>query len=198
MRPLPLVIMQIAQRRCNVCGGSGLVQRGEYYFRCGGCGKYPFPLCVLSRTLLPWWQEQPPGIVKFQVLVLVKLCIISGACSDHQVATSGSLEPKRYLPQEYMHCSISGTCLQVSLRDICFIIEPDQELFSFVDQQHMMAIHTPEILLKIVHFLRVMLLWFPVSGGFLPWQSWRRLFSGRWPHCTPNNFGCYLVWVLVS
>lgn len=54
MRPLPLVIMQIAQRRCNVCGGSGLVQRGEYYFRCGGCGKYLFPLCVLSRTLLPW------------------------------------------------------------------------------------------------------------------------------------------------
>jgi hypothetical protein len=92
---------------------------------------------------------------------------------------SGSLEPKRYLPQEYMHCSISGTCLEVSLRDICFIIEPDQELFSFVDQQHMMAIHTPEILLKIVHFLRVMLLWFPVSGGFLPWQSWRRFFSGR-------------------
>jgi hypothetical protein len=78
-----------------------------------------------------------------------------------------------------MHCSISGTCLQVSLRDICFIIEPDQELFSFVDQQHMMAIHNPEILLKIVHFPRVMLLWFPVSGGFLPWQSWRRFFSGR-------------------
>jgi hypothetical protein len=127
MRPLPLVIIQIAQRRCNVCGGSGLVQRGEYYFRCGGCGKYLFPLCVLSRTLLPWWQEQPPGIVKFQVLVLVKMCTISGACSDHQVATSGSLEPKRYLPQEYMHCSISGTRLQVSLRDICFIIEPDQE-----------------------------------------------------------------------
>ncbi|KAH9575965.1 hypothetical protein CY35_01G138400 [Sphagnum magellanicum] len=30
----------IAQRRCNVCGGSGLVQRGEYYFRCGGCGGF--------------------------------------------------------------------------------------------------------------------------------------------------------------
>jgi hypothetical protein len=107
------------------------------------------------------------------------LCTISGACFDHQGATSGSLEPKRYLPQEYMHSSISGTCLQVSLTDICFIIEPDQELFSFVDQQNMMAIHTPEILLKIVHFLKVMLLWFPVSGGFLPWQSWRRFFSGR-------------------
>ncbi|XP_042490502.1 uncharacterized protein LOC122070426 isoform X2 [Macadamia integrifolia] len=27
----------VAQRRCEVCGGSGLVQREKYYFRCPGC-----------------------------------------------------------------------------------------------------------------------------------------------------------------
>nr|QEE59957.1 hypothetical protein [Betula platyphylla] len=28
----------IAQKRCEVCGGSGLVLRDKYYFRCPGCG----------------------------------------------------------------------------------------------------------------------------------------------------------------
>ncbi|XP_015902615.3 uncharacterized protein LOC107435503 [Ziziphus jujuba] len=30
----------IAQRRCEVCGGSGLVQKNEYYVRCPGCGGF--------------------------------------------------------------------------------------------------------------------------------------------------------------
>ncbi|KAI5078195.1 hypothetical protein GOP47_0008019 [Adiantum capillus-veneris] len=29
-----------AQRNCNVCGGSGLVKRDEYYFRCYSCGGF--------------------------------------------------------------------------------------------------------------------------------------------------------------
>ncbi|KAK1305795.1 hypothetical protein QJS10_CPA10g01852 [Acorus calamus] len=30
----------VAQRRCEVCGGSGLVQRKEFYIRCPGCGGF--------------------------------------------------------------------------------------------------------------------------------------------------------------
>ncbi|XP_043690812.1 uncharacterized protein LOC122641593 [Telopea speciosissima] len=30
----------VAQRRCQVCGGSGLVLRDKYYFRCPGCGGF--------------------------------------------------------------------------------------------------------------------------------------------------------------
>ncbi|GAB4846011.1 hypothetical protein Ancab_025015 [Ancistrocladus abbreviatus] len=30
----------VAQRRCGVCGGSGLVQREKYYFRCPSCGGF--------------------------------------------------------------------------------------------------------------------------------------------------------------
>ncbi|XP_030526782.1 uncharacterized protein LOC115738047 [Rhodamnia argentea] len=30
----------IAQRKCEVCGGSGLVLRDKYYFRCPGCGGF--------------------------------------------------------------------------------------------------------------------------------------------------------------
>ncbi|KAH7276572.1 hypothetical protein KP509_39G012500 [Ceratopteris richardii] len=29
-----------AQRKCTVCGGSGLVKREEYYFRCYSCGGF--------------------------------------------------------------------------------------------------------------------------------------------------------------
>eukprot|EP00250_Pteridium_aquilinum_P000832 c11002_g1_i1 orf=264-629(-) len=29
-----------AQRKCIVCGGSGLVKRDEYYFRCYSCGGF--------------------------------------------------------------------------------------------------------------------------------------------------------------
>nr|DAD23604.1 TPA_asm: hypothetical protein HUJ06_025067 [Nelumbo nucifera] len=32
----------VAQRRCQFCGGSGLVLRGKYYFRCPGCGFLPW------------------------------------------------------------------------------------------------------------------------------------------------------------
>ncbi|XP_059444401.1 uncharacterized protein LOC132176262 [Corylus avellana] len=30
----------MAQKRCEVCGGSGLVLRDKYYFRCPGCGGF--------------------------------------------------------------------------------------------------------------------------------------------------------------
>ncbi|XP_002274080.2 uncharacterized protein LOC100250451 isoform X1 [Vitis vinifera] len=30
----------VAQKRCGVCGGSGLVLRDKYYFRCPGCGGF--------------------------------------------------------------------------------------------------------------------------------------------------------------
>ncbi|PON94104.1 hypothetical protein TorRG33x02_101430 [Trema orientale] len=30
----------IAQKRCEVCGGSGLVLKKEYYVRCPGCGGF--------------------------------------------------------------------------------------------------------------------------------------------------------------
>ncbi|KAL7249130.1 hypothetical protein ACSBR1_011322 [Camellia fascicularis] len=30
----------VAQRKCGVCGGSGLVLRDKYYFRCPGCGGF--------------------------------------------------------------------------------------------------------------------------------------------------------------
>ncbi|KAJ7568173.1 hypothetical protein O6H91_01G021300 [Diphasiastrum complanatum] len=30
----------IAQKRCKLCGGSGLVKRDQYYFRCNGCGGF--------------------------------------------------------------------------------------------------------------------------------------------------------------
>ncbi|XP_077211646.1 uncharacterized protein LOC143846918 [Tasmannia lanceolata] len=30
----------VAQRRCGVCGGSGLVLRDDSYFRCPGCGGF--------------------------------------------------------------------------------------------------------------------------------------------------------------
>ncbi|KAJ0980115.1 hypothetical protein J5N97_008370 [Dioscorea zingiberensis] len=30
----------VAQRKCGVCGGSGLVQRDDYYVRCPGCGGF--------------------------------------------------------------------------------------------------------------------------------------------------------------
>uniref|UniRef100_A0A5B7B909 Viral late gene transcription factor 3 zinc ribbon domain-containing protein n=1 Tax=Davidia involucrata TaxID=16924 RepID=A0A5B7B909_DAVIN len=30
----------VAQRRCGVCGGSGLVLKDKYYFRCPGCGGF--------------------------------------------------------------------------------------------------------------------------------------------------------------
>lgn len=38
----------IAQKRCSVCKGSGLVQREKYFFRCYGCGGF-----------LPWqsWKK---------------------------------------------------------------------------------------------------------------------------------------------
>ncbi|XP_025014879.1 uncharacterized protein LOC8277583 isoform X2 [Ricinus communis] len=31
---------QIAQRRCEICGGAGLVMREKDYFRCPGCGGF--------------------------------------------------------------------------------------------------------------------------------------------------------------
>ncbi|XP_020585662.1 uncharacterized protein LOC110028240 [Phalaenopsis equestris] len=44
---MPFVVAEIAfgkrivaQRRCGTCGGSGLVQRDEYYFRCPTCGGF--------------------------------------------------------------------------------------------------------------------------------------------------------------
>ncbi|KAL5697779.1 hypothetical protein ACHQM5_028896 [Ranunculus cassubicifolius] len=38
----------VAQRQCQVCGGSGLVKREKYYFRCPKCGGF-----------LPWqsWEK---------------------------------------------------------------------------------------------------------------------------------------------
>ncbi|KAM7504261.1 hypothetical protein LguiB_003165 [Lonicera macranthoides] len=30
----------VAQRKCGVCGGSGLVRREKYYFRCPSCGGF--------------------------------------------------------------------------------------------------------------------------------------------------------------
>ncbi|XP_073281507.1 uncharacterized protein [Primulina huaijiensis] len=30
----------VAQKKCNVCKGSGLVLRDKYYFRCPGCGGF--------------------------------------------------------------------------------------------------------------------------------------------------------------
>ncbi|KAL5229359.1 hypothetical protein ABZP36_017624 [Zizania latifolia] len=30
----------IAQKRCEICGGSGLVMKKDYYVRCQGCGTY--------------------------------------------------------------------------------------------------------------------------------------------------------------
>ncbi|KAK6947035.1 hypothetical protein RJ641_000508 [Dillenia turbinata] len=30
----------VAQKRCSACGGSGLVQRENYYFRCPSCGGF--------------------------------------------------------------------------------------------------------------------------------------------------------------
>jgi hypothetical protein len=45
---------QMAQKRCEVCGGSGLVLRDKYYFRCPGCGMILFLVAVfcLRATLL--------------------------------------------------------------------------------------------------------------------------------------------------
>ena len=36
------IIWQIAQRRCEVCGGSGLVLREKDYFKCPECGMIQF------------------------------------------------------------------------------------------------------------------------------------------------------------
>jgi hypothetical protein len=33
-------LLQIQQRQCEVCKGSGLVLKGRYYRRCGACGEY--------------------------------------------------------------------------------------------------------------------------------------------------------------
>ncbi|MCO5549968.1 hypothetical protein L7F22_003445 [Adiantum nelumboides] len=30
----------VAQRKCSICGGSGLIKRDEYYFRCYSCGGF--------------------------------------------------------------------------------------------------------------------------------------------------------------
>ncbi|GMH14446.1 hypothetical protein Nepgr_016287 [Nepenthes gracilis] len=32
--------LHVAQRRCELCGGSGLVLRDKSYFRCPGCGGF--------------------------------------------------------------------------------------------------------------------------------------------------------------
>lgn len=35
-----IYIWQIAQKRCEVCGGSGLVLTKENYMKCPGCGMF--------------------------------------------------------------------------------------------------------------------------------------------------------------
>ncbi|KAL9272950.1 hypothetical protein AKJ16_DCAP05231 [Drosera capensis] len=41
----------VAQRNCKVCGGSGLVLREKYYFRCPGCGILSFFFTVIILLL---------------------------------------------------------------------------------------------------------------------------------------------------
>ncbi|CAL5390322.1 unnamed protein product [Camellia sinensis] len=59
----------VAQRKCGVCGGSGLVLRDKYYFRCPGC-VWISPLAIME-TILFWLESfvfsfsffSKPGIV---------------------------------------------------------------------------------------------------------------------------------------
>ena len=41
------IIWQIAQRRCEVCGGSGLVLREKDYFKCPECGMIQFLFFII-------------------------------------------------------------------------------------------------------------------------------------------------------
>jgi hypothetical protein len=45
----PLII-QVRQKNCEICGGSGLVMKNDYYVRCQGCGTHCFrhtlALCI--------------------------------------------------------------------------------------------------------------------------------------------------------
>ncbi|OEL37565.1 hypothetical protein BAE44_0001416 [Dichanthelium oligosanthes] len=50
----------VAQKKCEVCGGSGLVMKKDYYVRCQGCGTYHASnsviCCFVSFVggFLPW------------------------------------------------------------------------------------------------------------------------------------------------
>ena len=39
---MPAVHLQLIQRRCQVCGGNGLVKKGKYMKKCPQCGGF-FP-----------------------------------------------------------------------------------------------------------------------------------------------------------
>jgi hypothetical protein len=43
------LIVQIAQKKCQVCGGSGLVTKNDYYVRCQECGKKSPMMAYLWR-----------------------------------------------------------------------------------------------------------------------------------------------------
>lgn len=43
------LIVQIAQKKCQVCGGSGLVTKNDYYVRCQECGKKSPTMAYLWR-----------------------------------------------------------------------------------------------------------------------------------------------------
>ncbi|XP_058070700.1 uncharacterized protein LOC131219525 [Magnolia sinica] len=47
----------VAQRRCGVCGGSGLVLRDEDYFRCPGCGGF-LPWQSWKRFFSEFWASR--------------------------------------------------------------------------------------------------------------------------------------------
>ncbi|KAG9452687.1 hypothetical protein H6P81_005591 [Aristolochia fimbriata] len=47
----------VAQRKCEVCGGSGLVQEEESYFRCPGCGKIFLSFPLVSTLICGWCLE---------------------------------------------------------------------------------------------------------------------------------------------
>lgn len=60
------MLLQIAQQRCEECGGSGLVLREKEYFRCPECGMIAFT----SSHVLYYVQAIKYEGVEFQCITL--------------------------------------------------------------------------------------------------------------------------------
>jgi hypothetical protein len=57
-------VVQIAQKKCEVCGGSGLVLRDKIYVRCQGCGTSQF-LLMLSIEICNSGSHCLSGLIRF-------------------------------------------------------------------------------------------------------------------------------------
>lgn len=60
------LIVQIAQKKCQVCGGSGLVTKNDYYVRCQECGKKSPTMAYLWLWRIKCDNDFLPQVVFFR------------------------------------------------------------------------------------------------------------------------------------